>query len=175
MDWNIKERSEACTVTGNAFKEGDIVHTLLMEETDGLKRKDLSDQAWQTFDENIRPLSFWKSTFKPHPEAPAEPVGHNDAETELRHLLEKNNRTDDKLCRLLALLLERKRILRVRERTSMEGQPVIIYEHTDTQETFIVRETEFKLAEVESLQKELSQAGGIFSKERAVLQSEENA
>ncbi|MFH1067169.1 MAG: hypothetical protein V1746_04650 [bacterium] len=175
MDWNIKERSETCAATGLAFKEGDLVHTLLLEEIDGLKRKDLSAQAWQTLDKNARPLSFWQSIFKPHPAALEEPVRHDDAEAELRRLLEKNNRADDKLCRLLALLLERKRILRVRERASLDGQPVIIYEHADTQETFIVRETDFKLAEVESLQKELSQAGGIFSKERAVLQSEENA
>jgi hypothetical protein len=162
-DWNIKERSTSCTATGKAFAEDEPFYTMLVPGPEGLVRQDLCEEAWQNRNDNIRPVSFWRSVFKPTPEKPPEPVAKEDAESELRRLLDHPEQSNPKLCYLLALLLERKRILRSREKTVLDGHPVVVYEHTDTQETFLIPEVDFNLGEIESLQSELSGSSHIFA------------
>lgn len=162
MDWNIKGRSEQCAETGHPFQEGKVFYTILEETKEGIQRKDLCAEAWNKI--SGKPAFFWRSTFKTAPAKAPETINKQDAESELRRLLNLDARENDKLCYLLALLLERKKILRAREKTELEGEKVIFYEHSDTQETFIIRETDFKLSDIENLQTELSSSSSIFSK-----------
>lgn len=163
MDWNIRERAAFCTATGKPFKEGDVFYTMLFEEKGELVRKDLSEEAWTLRNDNIHPLSFWRSIFKEIPQEEKEALRREDAESELRKLLDQNKPENEKLCYLLALLLERKRIFRAREHATLNDQPVIIYEHSETQETFVVPEKNFRLSEVEALQSELKASSRIFT------------
>jgi hypothetical protein len=164
MEWNIKERSEVCSVTSTPFQEGDIFYTVLLEEKCELMRHDMSVEAWELRKESLRPLSFWRSVFKIESQAGHDALGKEDAESELRRLLALNDPANKKVCYLLALLLERKRILRAREHTNIEGKSTVIYEHVQTQETFIIPEVHFKLNEVEAVQNELKTSSRIFFK-----------
>lgn len=164
IDWKIKTRGEACAVTGKPFEEGEFFYTLLTLAKGGeLLRQDICEQAWIERNDNIRPLSFWKSKFKPTPAHPPEALEKADAESELRRLLDEGAHQSPKVCYLLALLLERKRILRVKDRTEIDGQPAIIYEHADTQETFLIPEVDFKISDIEALQEELKSSSRIFA------------
>jgi hypothetical protein len=155
-DWEIKSRSEQCALTGKPFVEDEEFYTLLFQEQEGLRRMDVSLTAHNGMnDEEQSPLSSWKSHFKPSPPAEAEAVGKQDAESELRRLLDKGDSETASLCRILALLLERKRMLKLRERIQQDGQALLVYEHTDTQESFIVPDVDFKLSELDSLRAEI--------------------
>jgi len=157
-------RADCCTVTGKPFQEDEIFHTMLTQAKTGeLIRHDLCERAWVERNDNIRPLSFWQSKFKPLPPPEQEAVGKNDAESELRRLLDEGAHLSPKVCYLLALLLERKRVLRVKDRIKIDGNSTIVYEHADTQETFIVPEVELGLADIESLQAELKTSSRIFA------------
>jgi hypothetical protein len=163
MDWNIRPRSEVCAISEKPFEDGETFYTILMQTSEGLQRQDLSEKAWEDRNDNVRPLCFWRAVFKPAPPEEPETVSKNDAETQLRRMLEQRDPTQAKLCALLALLLERKRILRVREHAEVDGARVTVYEHTETQETFLIPDVDFKLSELESLQKELSQGNHVFA------------
>jgi len=155
-DWEIKPCADECAVTGKTFVEDEEFYTLLFQEKEGLRRMDVSTAAREGMDDGEqKPISSWKSQFKPKPGPEEETVGKQDAESELRRLLEKGEESTASLCRILALLLERKRMLKLRERIVQDGRSLLVYEHTDTQESFIVPDVDFKLSELDSLREEI--------------------
>ncbi|MGF1679010.1 MAG: hypothetical protein ACFCUX_07430 [Candidatus Methylacidiphilales bacterium] len=157
-DWEIKARSETCGITGKSFVDDEVFHTLLFQHKEGLERLDLSEEAYRArTDQDTPALSSWKSHFKAAPPGAQEAVGRKDAESELRRLLDKGEESTAKVCRLLALLLERKRILKRRETFQREERTCIVYEHAETQETFIVPDVEFKLSDLSQIQMEVMQ------------------
>lgn len=176
MEWKIKSRSDVCQESQRPFVEDEIFYTFLTETSEGMERTDLCEEAWQNRNENIRPLCFWKSVFKPIVGTQTEAVGKEDAESELRRLLESEQSSDHKVCYLLALMLERKRILKVRERLSVGGNKTVIYEHSKTQETFIVQDPDLKLDEIDALKQELAiSASRIFAKAEEIPAPEPTA
>ncbi len=155
-DWEIKPCADVCAVTNQPFVADEEFYTLLFQEKEGLRRMDVSTTAREGMnDGEQQPISSWKSNFKPKPAAEEETVGKQDAESELRRLLEKGEESTGSLCRILALLLERKRMLKLRERIEQEGRSLLVYEHTDTGESFIVPDVDFKLSELDSLREEV--------------------
>lgn len=155
-DWEIKSRSEECALSGKPFTEDEEFYTLLFQEKEGLRRMDVGLAARDGMDDSEQaPISSWKSHFKPKPAAAEETLGKQDAESELRRLLDKGDESTASLCRILALLLERKRMLKLRERINQDGRALLVYEHTDTQESFIVPDVDFKLDELEGLRTEI--------------------
>lgn len=175
-EWNIQARSETCQVTGRPFAAKEEFYTLLFEGPEGYRRVDLCAEAYAARDASEVPLSFWKSEFEPTPAPEAEPVDKNDAEAELRRLIGEGDATQAKLCYLLALLLERKRILKAREKVTAVAGRLIVYEHTGTQETFMVPEVEFKLSELDALRAEVSSgASRVFAMVSRLPEPAENA
>jgi hypothetical protein len=164
MEWNIKSRSEVCQSTGRSFRDEEWFYTVLCDTVEGVVRQDFSEEAWADFIHPSDEMSFWKSQFKASPPPAQEAVGKEDAESELRRLLAEPKAADAKVCFLLALLLERKRILKARERYAKDGQKFVLYEHMGTQETIIVPEVDFRLADLDLLRTELnSQNSRIFT------------
>lgn len=158
-EWNIQPRSETCQATGRPFREKEEFFTLLFESPEGYRRVDLCAEAYAARDASEVPLSFWKSAFEPAPPPDAEPVDQNDAEAELRRLIGERDPAQAKLCYLLALLLERKRILKAREKIPTPEGRLIVYEHMGTQESFMVPEVDFKLSDLDALRAEVSSGG----------------
>lgn len=167
-DWEIKSRAEQCAVSGKAFREDEEFVSVLFQGEEGLERMDMSLVAWKdwdTGDGGREPLSYWKSRFQPGPAPESETVNKQDAESELRRLLDQGAPESARLCRLLALLLERKRILKLRERIDQPERQLLVFEHTDTQESFLVPDVDFKLSDLDSLRDEIMEKSGsrLFS------------
>ena len=156
-DWPIKHRADACARTQRAFEPGEQFYTLLFREGDGFRREDLSEEAWVQRNENIRPFSFWKTRYEPPPLAPPEPLGKQNAEDILRRLLAEDNASNANACYVLAVMLERKRVLKHIKTEQTEGRPVLIYEHAKTGDVFIVPNVQLRLDEIEHVQNEVSQ------------------
>jgi len=169
MDWNIRPRSETCQISGKSFVEDELFYTLLFETGDEIERKDISEEAWQNLPEVDRGVSHWKALFKPSAPAEQEAVRKEDAESELRVLLESKNPLDAKVCFFLALLLERKRVLKRREIRNLQEHRVIVYEHAATQETFLVPDPDFKISDAPLIQEELQLSGNrLFARKDLV-------
>jgi hypothetical protein len=155
-DWPIKHRADACARTQRPFEAGEQFYTLLFREGEGFRREDLSEEAWTQRNENIRPFSFWKTRYDPPPPAPPETLAKENAEDILRRLLAENDPAHNNACYVLAVMLERKRVLK-QIKTESEDRPVLIYEHAKTGDVFIVPDVRLKLDEIEHVQQEVSQ------------------
>jgi len=155
-DWSITPRSENCSATGRAFAPGESFYTLLYREGEGFRREDLNEEAWGTRNENIRPFSFWRSKYEPEPPPPPEPLAQETAEDLFRRLQQEAN-APAHACFVLAVMLERKRLLKQVRTEEIEGRRVLIYEHVKTGDVFVVTDPELRLSDLEQVQQEVLQ------------------
>jgi hypothetical protein len=156
-DWPIKHRADVCARTQRPFQAGEQFYTLLFREGDAFRREDLSEEAWAGRNDNIQPFSFWKSRYEPPPPTPPEPLAKESAEDLLRRLLGENDPANANACYVLAVMLERKRVLKQVKTEQTEGRPVLVYEHAKTGDVFIVPEARLRLAEIAHVQEEVSE------------------
>jgi hypothetical protein len=161
-EWTIKHRSDVCTATHRPFADGEYFYTLLFREADGFRREDLSEQAWSSRNENIQPFSFWRSRFEPAPAVPADPLGKETAEQLFRRMIAAPD-VPANACYVLAVMLERKRVLK-QVRTESDGADhILVYEQPETGDVFLVRDPQLRLSELESVQAEVAALLGAQS------------
>ena len=156
IEWNIKSRSASCDVTGRAFVEGEIFYTALFHDAEGFRRLDLSEEAWaaRSVDPAADPVfSSWRSKFEPPAPPPPETLRRDDAEGMLRRLMESQDPAHLNTRYLLAVMLERKRILKP-QKSPAPG--TLIYEHAATGETFIITDPKLSLDDLVAVQEEVS-------------------
>ena len=157
QDWSIQSRSERCSVSGEPFQDGEYFYTLLFHEKERLRREDLSEAAWKARDSAREPFSFWRSKFEPPPPPSPEPLGKQTAEDLLRQYMQEGDSQHASARYILALMLERKRLLKqVEARKGEDGGRILIYEHAKTGEVFVVPEPELHLDQIEKVQTEVS-------------------
>jgi hypothetical protein len=152
-EWEIKARARCCARTGKPFEEGEYFYTLLFRDGEGFRREDLSEQAWNERNENIEPFSFWRSRYEAPPPPPPEALPKGDAESLLRRLIADGDPSSENARYILALMLERKRILRPVE-SSDAG--LLVYEHTGTGESIVVANRDLSLETLGAIQSEVS-------------------
>jgi hypothetical protein len=157
QEWSIQTRTDRCARTGELFQEGDHFYTLLFHDKEGFRREDVSEAAWRERNDNIQPFSFWRSKFElPPPPAP-EAIGKQTAEDLLRFYMESGSAQHTNARYILALMLERKRLLKqIEARETENGQSALVYEHTKTGEVFVVIDPHLQLAQLASVQDEVA-------------------
>ena len=156
-EWAITHRANACAVTQRPFVPGEYFYTLLYHGTDGYRREDLSEEAWQNRNENIQPFSFWKSRYEPSPPKPPEALPRESAEQLFRRLVASENPPAN-ACYVLAAMLERKRVLKQVKMESRDGdRRVLIYEQPTTGDVFVVPDPQLRLDELETVQNEVTE------------------
>ncbi len=155
-EWSISHRAEACAATGRPFAEGESFYTLLLREGDGFRRQDLSEEAWQQRNDNLRPFSFWRSTFEPPPAAPPDPLPKENAEELFRRLVAAADGKNANACYVLAAMLERKKILKQIQTETGENGRVLVYEHVKSGDVFVVPDPQLHLDELEPVQNEVA-------------------
>lgn len=140
MELNLQPRASSCFVSGRPFSEGDRVASLLsMTDSGAVLRYD----ALEANADQVVPQGYvacrWVQVFKPQPkEGSADRALKLTAENLFLTLADPSTEATpetDRLVRFLALLLERKRLLRPRGR-SPEGRD--LYEHSRTKQLFQV-------------------------------------
>ncbi len=158
QDWEIRKRSETCTATQRPFTEGEFFYTAIFRDGEGFHREDISEESWSTRPAEPQPFSFWRSKFEMPPPPPPEPLGKQDAESILRKLIGENSDGTKNARYILALMLERKRLLKPMESTDPD---VLVYERTGTGETFLIPNPRLSLAQVPEVQAEVTALLGL--------------
>ena len=152
-DWEIKSRAHVCARTGTEFQPGEMFYTMLIREGDVFRREDLSEEAWASRNDNIQPFSFWRSKYEPPAPSRPEPLPRDDAESLLRRLVAENQPAYANVRYILALMLERKRMLRPVE---SQDDDMLVYEHVATGETIVLANPHLSFEQIPAVQKEVS-------------------
>lgn len=157
QEWNIQGRAGLCAATGRPFAKGERVHSALYWRDGQYVRVDLCAEAWQARNENIAPLSAWQGDFVPPPPPAPEALKKEDAEGLLRRLMAENEPATRNARYILALMLERKKLLRPIDRQRQGEAVTLVYEHLASGEMWLVEDPGLKLGELGAVQNEVAQ------------------
>ncbi len=155
-EWNIQPRALQCAVSGRPFEKGERIFSALYWRDGQYSRVDLNAESWKARNENIEPLSAWQTDFVPPPPPAPETLKKDDAEGLLRRLIAENSPEKRNARYILALMLERKKVVRQIERKREEGLSVLVYEHLPTGEVWLIEDPGLKLGELKSMQEEVA-------------------
>ncbi len=101
-------------------------------------------------------VSIWKAMFHLPPPPPAEPLKKETAETLLRSLISKNEPIHKNVIFILAVMLERRRLLVERDlQTREDGSTIRVYEHRQTGEVILVTDPHLDLNRLGQVQEEV--------------------
>ena len=101
-------------------------------------------------------ISHWQGIYEAPPVAPPDPIQKDTAETLLRKLIELNDPKYIPAGYILAVMLERKRLLKVKEQFKREGQRVFIYEQPKTGDLFTIADPDLRLDQLEQVQRDVA-------------------
>ncbi len=162
VDWNIQRRSQVCQICSNGFQDKQIYHTALFEEPDQYERWDVCGECWKdrraeiTADANSM-ISHWKGVFEAPTLPPPEPIQKENAESLLRKLIELEDPTYLNAQFILAVMLERKRILKIKAETRKDGVRWLMYERAKTGELFPVQDPDLRLDALDKVQEQIAE------------------
>src|SRR4051794_794544 len=148
-EWNIQSRGHGCEACAKTFTDKEPYHTLLSDEKSDFRRMDVCGACWQQqFAEGVRDrkgfISCWQGIYEA-PTPPTDAIQKETAETLLRKLIEQNDPRHIPAGYILAVMLERKRILKVKEQLVRDGHRVFIYEQPKTGDVFTIVDPALRL------------------------------
>lgn len=160
IDWNIQARARACQVCGGAFAHQDPYHTVLHEEKSAYARQDMCEACWSKSPADTwmtRPgfISHWQGIYEVAP-PPTELIRRETAEGLLRKLVQRQDPRYLAATFILAVMLERKRLLRVKEQLQRDGQRVILYEQPKSGDLFAIMDPQLELDQLEAVQRDVA-------------------
>lgn len=158
-EWNIQSRGHACEACQQSFTDKQIYHTLLFDASPDLRRSDVCESCWQkqaAASENPKDLiSRWQGNYiAPTPAVDA--IQKETAETLLKKLIEQNDPRYIPAGFILAVMLERKRILKVKEQIILNGKRTFIYEQAKTGDVFTITDPDLHLNQLEQVQHDVA-------------------
>ncbi len=160
-EWNIQSRAHVCEACQQPFADKQPYHTLLLDEEPLLRRSDICEPCWQkqtAADARNRAgfISHWQGIFEVPPPV-VDAIQKETAETVLRKLIQQNDPRYAPAAYILAVMLERKRILKVKEQIQRDGQRVFIYEQPKTGDIFTIADPNLRLDQLEQVQRDVAQ------------------
>ncbi|MEO6034141.1 MAG: hypothetical protein ABIQ35_02685 [Verrucomicrobiota bacterium] len=160
-EWNIQSRAHACQSCAQPFSDKQPYHTLLFAEKSELRRLDVCDPCWKSqFSEGGTDkkgvISRWQGVYEVPPAAAPEAIEKENAETLLRKLIERGDPKHGSVCYILAVMLERKRLLKIKEQFKRDGQRIFIYEQPKTGDLFTITDPNLQLNQLEEVQRDVA-------------------
>jgi hypothetical protein len=161
MDWNIQSRARACQACAKPFVDQTLYYTLLFQQRHRLERMDVCESCWRSqYSQGATDrkgfVSFWQGLFTVPPPPAPEPIQKESAEGLLRQLCEKEMPGLDGVRYILAVMLERKRVLKVKAQVEQEGRRLFLYEHARNGDVFTVQDPGLRLDQLEEVQRQVA-------------------
>jgi hypothetical protein len=159
-EWNIQSRAHRCQACGKSFADKQVYHTLLFDEKQEFKRLDICSGCWQSqYSQGASDrkgfVSYWQGVYEAPPAAP-EPIQKENAESLLRKLIELNDPRHSAAAYILAVMLERKRLLKVKEQLVRDAQRIFIYEQPRTGDLFTIPDPNLQLNQLDEVQRDVA-------------------
>ncbi len=157
--WHVRSRGRECAATHRPFAEGESIVTALFPdpESSGYLRRDFCADGWATQKESgENPFSFWRTTFTaPAGNEAVRPEEKLSAGEILTRLVEEDEDHTENARFILAVMLERQKLLRETDSQRTPNGILRVYEHRKTGEIFIVKDPDIPLGEIEAVQQEV--------------------
>jgi hypothetical protein len=161
IDWNIQSRSHVCRGCNRHFADKETFHTVLLLGKQGYERRDICEVCWKA--ENGEGMadvkgfiSHWQGAYFIPPPAQADPIHKGTAEGLLRKLIEMREPKHGAALFILAVMLERKRLLKVKAQTREQGVRVFVYEDSKSGDLFTIPDPELQLDQLEQVQRDVA-------------------
>lgn len=163
QEWDIKARSEFCEECKTPFQDKQQYFSALIFGEQGYVRADYCGRCWMGGKKEVTShYSQWQGIFRPPPPPPEEALKKETAETLLRRLIQDDDGSRRNVMYILAVMLERKRILAEKDvQKHDDGTKIIVYEHKKTGETFLIPDPGLKLDQLEHVQIEVIEMLGV--------------
>ena len=159
-EWNIQSRAHACQSCQKPFVDKEPYFTILSDEKRDFLRLDVCGKCWTEQYSQMRDrkgfISCWHGEYAAPPPV-TDPIQKATAEMLLRKLVELNDPKYAASSYILAVMLERKRLLKVKEQVRAEGKRIFIYEQPATGDVFTIPDPELQLNQLEAVQREVAQ------------------
>jgi hypothetical protein len=157
-EWNIQSRAHACQACGRNFCDKQAYHTLLFDLKHEIQRRDVCESCWKaehTQDANDCKgfISHWQGIYEAPPASAPEAIQKENAETLLRKIIEAKEDKYAAASYILAVMLERKRILKIKEQFKRDGRRTFIYEQPRTGDIFTIVDPDLQLNQLEEVQR----------------------
>src|ERR1051325_1838679 len=161
IDWNIQSRGHLCQACHKHFADEESFHTLLFDQKNTYAPLDVCQDCWSTqFSQGATDrkgfVSHWQSVFKAPPAAPVDPIRKENAETLLRKLIELHDPSHAGALFILAVMLERKRLFKVKAQLTENGQRAFVYEHAESGDLFTIPDPRLQLDQLEEVQRDVA-------------------
>ena len=158
QDWDIKPRRDLCTGCEAAFVADQVCNTVLTWGEEGYQRLDLCEACSNGAGRSEGVISMWQGVYVPPEIVRKKAFSIEDIEQVMRDQMEQPGEPRVEVVYLLSVMLERKRILVERGLQKRDdGTTVRIYEHRKTGESFLIRDPELKLDELDAARDEVMQ------------------
>ena len=158
-EWNIQSRGHGCEACGKTFADQEPYHTVLFDEKADFRRSDFCAECWQSKFRDAPGrdgfISHWHGVYQAPP-PPTETIKKETAETLLRKLIELNDPEYMPAGYILAVMLERKRLLKVKEQIVRDGRRIFIYEQPKTGDVFTITDPDLHLDQLEKVQRDVA-------------------
>lgn len=156
QDWDIKPRGNACAACQGPFGDKQTYVSHLAFGAEGYLRQDYCFACWAKGEKREGTISIWHGVFHPPPPPPEEPLKKETAESLLRSLMKDNDPAHKNVIFILAVMLERRRLLVEREvQTREDGATLRVYEHRLTGDTFVIIDPQLDLNQLGHVQEEV--------------------
>ncbi len=157
--WHVRSRGRECAATQRPFLDGETIVTALFPdpESSGYLRRDYCVDGWKTYQEaGEAPFSSWRTTYTAAANNDAANAAEKlSAEEILQRLVEEDEDHTENARFILAVMLERQKLLRETDSQRTPTGILRVYEHRKTGEVFIVKDPDIPLSDIEAVQQEV--------------------
>ncbi len=157
QEWNIRSRGHVCSFCGKPLVDRAPVVSALKEIPGGYERFDCHPECWKTADRDWRPFSQWDGVyFAPKKEEKKEALKKEDAGELLRKLMTLDDPAMKNVVYVLAVMLERSKILVERDAKSLDDGTIRrVYEDRRNGDTFVILDPRLRLENLGEVQQQV--------------------
>src|SRR5262245_2452975 len=161
-EWNIQSRAHGCQGCGRGFEDKQTYHTLSFDEKQEFHRLDVCEACWhEQYSQGAHDrkgfISHWQGVYDAPPAAPPDPITRENAESLLPKLIELNDPKHAAVGFILAVMLDRKRLLKVKEQIVRDGQRVFLYEQPGTGDIFTIPDPNLQWNQLDEVTKHVTE------------------
>jgi hypothetical protein len=156
-EWNIRSRGHVCSVCGEPLVDRASVVSALRETASGYERYDCHPACWKAQERDWTPFSQWDGVYAQPVKTPRkEPLKKEDAGEFLRQLITLDDPAMKNVVYVLAVMLERSKILVERDARSLDDGTIRrVYEDRQTGDTFVILDPRLRLENIGEVQQQV--------------------